>query len=626
MLGSQVWVPKGARWLPVQRWSAGALIGSWRTPLVLLTASILVVALAWMAEPAAAVSTGPAPGCQGTPDDPEIGDLCPDDGIPDEFSVSVNGDIGSGAAVDIAPSVSPCSSQDAGTGIFSPDDCYSRILIEAVSDPICAYQDSYDDGVDRPSTREGKPAYQCSYYLPSEPLPGSMLWTDWANVDYRLGLTHDNCTAGFNEAYVNGGPPGDTWSTRGPAALTCTYQRPAQAPNGDDTEPDGLYGPTWIRGTATLHIEHSDGTHSVVGTPWWIPVDGIERPRPPVAAFVESKTAAATYEFLSGSYSQWGDPMSYDWTFEAADDGDPYTVRGSSHAEQPEFTFDYGKYANVTLEITDSVNGMTDSVQRSFTIDGSGPPPPPPPGDLPVVTVEATDASAAEAGPDTGTWTLSRTKTAGELTVNVSTSGTASEGSDYTAVADTATFPAGDDTVDVTLTPVDAPPIESAEVATMTVDPGNGYTVGDPSTGDITIADDDGGGDDQAPDGNAKVKGKPKAGKAIKIKASSNEAGVIVAKGTVIAKKSGKRNRTVAFYERAVVSGKKRKNFKLNKDRANVAAGETVTLNLKVKGKKNAKLRRLGKKKKWKTKAKLDVVFRDAAGNDSSERLKVELR
>jgi len=98
---------------------------------------------------------------------------------------------------------------------------------------------------------------------------------------------------------------------------------------------------------------------------------------------------------------------------------------------------------------------------------------------------------ASEAGNDTGTWRLTRTKTEGALTVNVATSGSATEGTDYRTVADTVTFAAGADTVDVTLRAADDRVVEPRETATLTVRPGNGYTVGDPKAGDIVIVSDD---------------------------------------------------------------------------------------------------------------------------------------
>jgi hypothetical protein len=81
--------------------------------------------------------------------------------------------------------------------------------------------------------------------------------------------------------------------------------------------------------------------------------------------------------------------------------------------------------------------------------------------------------------------------TSGTLTVNLSYSGTATSGVDYTADA-TATFNAGFDIsnpIAFTLTD-DATP-EADEQFTMTIEPGTGYTIGSPSSGTATILDDD---------------------------------------------------------------------------------------------------------------------------------------
>ena len=54
----------------------------------------------------------------------------------------------------------------------------------------------------------------------------------------------------------------------------------------------------------------------------------------------------------------------------------------------------------------------------------------------PTVTIAATDATATEAGLTTGTFTVSRTgSTTAALTVHYSVSGTATAGSDYTALS-----------------------------------------------------------------------------------------------------------------------------------------------------------------------------------------------
>ena len=63
---------------------------------------------------------------------------------------------------------------------------------------------------------------------------------------------------------------------------------------------------------------------------------------------------------------------------------------------------------------------------------------------LPSVTVTATDPTATEAGVTTGTFAVSRTgSTAAALTVNYTVSGSATPGSDYTALTGSLTIPPG---------------------------------------------------------------------------------------------------------------------------------------------------------------------------------------
>jgi len=111
----------------------------------------------------------------------------------------------------------------------------------------------------------------------------------------------------------------------------------------------------------------------------------------------------------------------------------------------------------------------------------------------PTVTVVATDASAAEAGLDTGTYTF--TRTGGSLNValvvNYTHSGTATFNTDYTGLSTSVTIPAGSTTATVTLTPVDDLIVEGNETAIVTLSANSIYTIGSPSTATVTIADND---------------------------------------------------------------------------------------------------------------------------------------
>ena len=73
----------------------------------------------------------------------------------------------------------------------------------------------------------------------------------------------------------------------------------------------------------------------------------------------------------------------------------------------------------------------------------------------PVVTIVASDPDASEIGPDTGTFTVTRTDgTNSDLTVFYHVGGTAKPGRDYQALSGHLTIPAGASSADITLTPI----------------------------------------------------------------------------------------------------------------------------------------------------------------------------
>ena len=96
---------------------------------------------------------------------------------------------------------------------------------------------------------------------------------------------------------------------------------------------------------------------------------------------------------------------------------------------------------------------------------------------LPMVAVKASDPYATE-GPsgDTGTFTFTRTgSTAAALDVSVAWTGAAGNGVDYTALPGNVTIPAGQSSVDVTVSPIDDSLIEGPEdvVASINAAPNN---------------------------------------------------------------------------------------------------------------------------------------------------------
>ncbi|MFM6728949.1 MAG: Calx-beta domain-containing protein, partial [Dolichospermum sp.] len=109
----------------------------------------------------------------------------------------------------------------------------------------------------------------------------------------------------------------------------------------------------------------------------------------------------------------------------------------------------------------------------------------------PVVTVVATDADAGEPA-NNGQYTLTRTGSlTSALTVNIAMSGTATNGTDYTAIPTTVTFLAGSATAVVNLNVIDDTLPEGTETAILTVLAGTGYTVGAAASATVNIADND---------------------------------------------------------------------------------------------------------------------------------------
>ena len=110
---------------------------------------------------------------------------------------------------------------------------------------------------------------------------------------------------------------------------------------------------------------------------------------------------------------------------------------------------------------------------------------------LPLVSVTATDASAAEPA-DTGTFTLTRTGDLGSaLAVNLVVSGNATSGVDYQALPTTVNFASGQASVVLTVTPIDDTQVETSESVTLTIIDAAAYDLGSPDNATVTISDND---------------------------------------------------------------------------------------------------------------------------------------
>jgi hypothetical protein len=109
---------------------------------------------------------------------------------------------------------------------------------------------------------------------------------------------------------------------------------------------------------------------------------------------------------------------------------------------------------------------------------------------LPTVTIAATDAAASETGPDTGTFTITRTgANTAPLSVKVIVTGIAGNNVDYTSIVTPQIIPAGLNTVTVSVTPIDDTLLEGTEDVILTLDTDAAYTIGNPSSATVLIAD-----------------------------------------------------------------------------------------------------------------------------------------
>ena len=111
---------------------------------------------------------------------------------------------------------------------------------------------------------------------------------------------------------------------------------------------------------------------------------------------------------------------------------------------------------------------------------------------LPEVTLEATDGNASEEGPDTATFTVTRTgPTTNALTVLYGTDGTATNGSDYQTISGSVEIPASQSSATITITPIDDAEDEGPEAVVLNLLADVAYTIGTPGLADATIADND---------------------------------------------------------------------------------------------------------------------------------------
>ncbi|HET7218731.1 MAG TPA: CARDB domain-containing protein, partial [Vicinamibacterales bacterium] len=166
------------------------------------------------------------------------------------------------------------------------------------------------------------------------------------------------------------------------------------------------------------------------------------------------------------------------------------TVRnpGSPHSQNYCALWEPFAGRGMGVNATDTSENPNNQVTASFSVPSGCNPPPA----AQIVSIAATTATANEAGPVNGAFTVSRSEPGSTaLVVNLSVSGTAIAGTDYVTVPLTATIPPDASSVVVPVTPIDDAIVESSETVILRVIAGAGYTLGSPSAATVNIVSDD---------------------------------------------------------------------------------------------------------------------------------------
>jgi hypothetical protein len=110
---------------------------------------------------------------------------------------------------------------------------------------------------------------------------------------------------------------------------------------------------------------------------------------------------------------------------------------------------------------------------------------------LPLISITATDPTAAEPGLNTGQFTLTRTGggTSVPLTVHLDISGTAGNGVDYVKRSTNATIPAGSSTLSIPIVPIDDSIAEESETVIFSILPAASYAKTPNESATVTILD-----------------------------------------------------------------------------------------------------------------------------------------
>ena len=140
------------------------------------------------------------------------------------------------------------------------------------------------------------------------------------------------------------------------------------------------------------------------------------------------------------------------------------------------------------VNASDTADNGFNQVRSDFTVPSGCEPPPPPP----TVSVAATAATAHEAGPTNGTFTISRgVPREVPLIVKYNVGGSALRGTDYQTLSGSATIPAGAAAVTVDVVPIDDALLEPNETVVLSLSATTSYVIGTPASATVTIVSDD---------------------------------------------------------------------------------------------------------------------------------------
>ena len=256
----------------------------------------------------------------------------------------------------------------------------------------------------------------------------------------------------------------------------------------------------------SVELTLAPGAGYTVGSPDAATLAIADNDKPTVSVFLDTASAteggAATFTFARSGINSLG-PLTVNYTL----GGTTTAVADYSPALSGSITIPVGE-TTASLD----VNALTDSLievpetliltvaanaaynvaadpNNAATLTISDPA-----AQQPMVTLTVTDNESSERSgyKGNGQFTLTRAgSVASAVTVNLLASGTATPGSDYTTLPSTVTIPAGQSTATVDLAVLDDSEVEPDETATLTLQAGAGYTVGNSSAATAVIYDDE---------------------------------------------------------------------------------------------------------------------------------------